>query len=123
MFTKIMLALTGQYPWPAYFPIPIEIILLPLHFPYQFYDFSVYGRANIAPIMILANKKYVKTTKRSPDLSDLSLSTEADEFFDRQGIEELFSMIEHDLKSLLGLPQTIQSSSHQSDETIYAQSH
>ncbi len=74
MFTKIMLALTGQYPWPAYFPIPVEIILLPLHFPINFYDFSVYGRANLAPIMILANKKYVKTTKRSPNLSDLSLS-------------------------------------------------
>ena len=46
MFTKIMLALTGQYTWPAYFPIPVEIILLPLHFPVNFYDFSVYGRAN-----------------------------------------------------------------------------
>ena len=110
LFTKIMLALTGQYPWPVYFPIPIEVILLPPHFPINFYDFSVYGRANIAPILILANKKYIKTTKRSPDLSDLSLSTETDEFFDRQGIEELFSMIDNGLKSLLGLPQTIQSS-------------
>ena len=110
LFTKIMLALTGQYPWPVYFPIPIEVILLPPHFPINFYDFSVYGRANIAPILILANKKYTKTTKRSPDLSDLSLSTDTDEFFDRQGIEELFSMIDNDLKSLLGLPQTIQSS-------------
>ena len=81
MFTKIMLALTGQYPWPAYFPIPVEIILLPLHFPINFYDFSVYGRANLAPIMILANKKYVKTTNRSPNLSDLSLSGATDEFF------------------------------------------
>ena len=90
MFTKIMLALTGQYPWPAYFPIPIEIILLPLHFPINFYDFSVYGRANLAPIMILANKKYVKTTKRSPNLSDLSLSGTADEFFNIQDIQELF---------------------------------
>ena len=94
MFTKIMLALTGQYPWPVYFPIPVEMILLPSHFPINFYDFSVYGRANLAPILILANKKYAKTTKRSPDLSDLSLSTDTDEFFDRQGIEELFSMIE-----------------------------
>ena len=41
MFTKIMLALTGQYTWPAYFPIPVEMILLPLHFPINFYDFSV----------------------------------------------------------------------------------
>lgn len=26
-----MLALTGQYPWPTYFPIPVEILLLPHH--------------------------------------------------------------------------------------------
>ena len=109
MLTKIMLALTGQYPWPAYFPIPVEIILLPLHFPINFYDLSVYGRANLAPIMILANKKYVKTTNRSPNLSDLSLSGAADEFFNIQDIQEFFSMIEHDLKSLLGLSQTIHS--------------
>jgi sporulenol synthase len=106
LFTKIMLALTGQYPWPAYFPIPIEIIQLPPHFPINFYDLSVYGRANLAPIMILANKKCVKTTKRSPNLSDLSLPGAADEFFNIQDIQELFSMIEHDLKSLLGLSQT-----------------
>ncbi len=109
LLTKMMLAITGQYPWPAYFPIPIEMILLPLHFPINFYDFSVYGRANIAPIMILANNKYVKTTKRSPDLSDLLLSNETDEFFDKEDIEELFLMIDQGLKSLLGLPQMIQS--------------
>ncbi len=109
MFTKIMLAVTGQYPWPAYFPIPVEIILLPLHFPINFYDFSVYGRANLAPLMILASKKYVKTTTRSPNLSNLFLSGATDEFLNIQEIQDFFSMFEHDLKSLLGLPQTIHS--------------
>ncbi|MER2090303.1 MAG: squalene--hopene cyclase, partial [Sporosarcina sp.] len=108
MLTKIMLALTGQYPWPAYFPIPVEIILLPLHFPINFFDLSVYGRANLAPIMILANTKFVKTTKRSPDLSDLSIPGATDEFFGIQDIQEFISMIELDFKSLLGLPQTVQ---------------
>lgn len=109
MLTKIMLALTGQYPWPSYFPIPVEIILFPLNFPINFYDLSVYGRANLAPIMILANKKYVKTTKRSPNLSNLILPAAADEFFNLQDIQELFSMIEHDLKFFLGLSQTFNS--------------
>ena len=102
-----MLSLTGQYPWPSYFPIPIEIVLLPPHFPINFYDFSVYGRANIAPILILANKKYVKTTKRSPDLSELLSPGNKDEFFDSEDIQELFALIGHDLQSVLGLPQTI----------------
>ena len=102
-----MLAITGQYPWPASFPIPIEIILLPLHFPINFYDISVYGRVNFAPIMILANKKYVKTTTRSPNLSDLTLSGATDDFLDIQELQDFFSMIEHDLKSLLRFSQTI----------------
>ena len=107
MLTKIMLAITGQYPWPASFPIPIEIILLPLHFPINFYDISVYGRVNFAPIMILANKKYVKTTTRSPNLSDLTLSGATDDFLDIQVLQDFFSLIEHDLKSLLRFSQTI----------------
>jgi len=109
MLTKIMLASTGQYPWPGYFPIPVEIILLPLNFPINFYDLSVYGRVNLAPIMILANKKYVKTTKRSPNLSNLFLSGTADEFFNSQDIQYLFSMVEHDLKVVQGLSQTFNS--------------
>ena len=80
MFTKIMLALTGQYIWPSYFPIPIEIVLLPLHFPVNYYDISVVGRANLAPIMILSDNKYVRKTQRSPNLTNL-YTTKTDEFF------------------------------------------
>ena len=58
MFTKIMLAITGQMKWPSFFPIPIEFMLLPPSFPINLYDFSVYGRANLVPIMILADKKF-----------------------------------------------------------------
>ena len=64
MLAKIMLALTGQIPWPAFFPIPIEMILLPPSFPINFYDISNFGRSNLAPIMILATKKYSKKTKK-----------------------------------------------------------
>ena len=45
MFAKVMLAITGQYVWPPFFPIPLETILLPTSFPINFYSFSVYGRA------------------------------------------------------------------------------
>lgn len=59
--------------------------------------------------MILANNKYVKTTERSPNLSDLVLSDATDAFFNMQDVQEFFSLIDHDLKNLLGLPQTIHS--------------
>lgn len=109
MLTKIMLAVTGQYTWPAYFPIPVEIILLPPYFPVIFYDFSVYGRANLAPIIILADRKYVKKTHRSPSLSDLYTSKTGD-FFDLSNpLGNLFLEIEQAVKSLVGFPQTIHS--------------
>lgn len=37
MLTKFMLALTGQHRWPAFFPLPIELILLPHSCPIHFY--------------------------------------------------------------------------------------
>lgn len=71
MYTKILLALTGQYNWPKSKLIPIELILLPLTYPINFYQFSVFGRANLAPIIILADTKFSIKTKKSPNLSDL----------------------------------------------------
>ncbi|KAB7705631.1 squalene--hopene cyclase [Bacillus aerolatus] len=111
MFTKIMLSLTGQYPWPPFFPIPVEMLLLPLSFPVNFYDFSVYGRANLAPIMIAANKKYSKKTKKSPNLSGLFVSR-ADDFFNWPETREsksFFSLIGQGIQQLVGLPQYIHS--------------
>ena len=41
VITKVMMASTGQYQWPDYFPIPDEIMLLPLSFTFNIYQFSV----------------------------------------------------------------------------------
>ncbi|WP_075981737.1 squalene--hopene cyclase [Bacillus massilinigeriensis] len=112
MFAKIMLALTGQYRWPSFFPVPVEVILLPTSFPINFYDFSVYGRANLTPLMILASKKFQIKTKKSPDLSDLIVHREEDDFFhwrDTQGVRKLFRLLETGIKNIIGLPQAIHS--------------
>lgn len=113
MLSKIMLALTGQYEWPRFFPIPIETILLPLSFPINFFDFSVYGRANLTPIMILANNKYRIKTNRSPNLSELHVNrngvwdeeyaiwTRSNEW------RSVFSMITSGIKNLIGLPEQL----------------
>ncbi|MBS4217975.1 squalene--hopene cyclase [Bacillus sp. FJAT-49711] len=111
MFTKIMLALTGQTPQKIHFPVPVEFILLPSSFPLNFFDISSFGRANLAPLMILAANKYSKKTKKSPDLSDLYLSR-SDEFFNWTETREsrsIFSTIEQGIKSIIGLPQHIHS--------------
>ena len=108
MFTKVMLSLTGQLKWPRFSPLPIEIILLPLHFPINFYSFSVSGRANLTPMMILADKKFTLKTGRSPDLSDLFVSRDhPDTWIRSDEMRSLFSFIEEGIKDLMGLPQQL----------------
>lgn len=113
IFTKVMLALTGGYKWPTFFSLPIEMILLPPSFPINFYSFSEFGRANIAPIMILADKKFIIKTEKSPDISDLlARDDNEDEYesFKDSNSEEwrsLHSIIIQGIKRLIGLPGDI----------------
>lgn len=71
MFTKVMLIITGQSGWPGDFPVPIEVMLLPASFPVSLFDLSIYGRANLIPIFILAHQQFTIKTKHAPDISDL----------------------------------------------------
>jgi len=74
--TKVMLALTGQYIWPNYLKIPIEIILLPLSFPINFFDFVGYARVHFVPVMVCANKKYVIKNPFTPNIAELAVDQE-----------------------------------------------
>jgi sporulenol synthase len=106
MFTKTMLALTGQYKWPESSPIPIEIILLPLTYPINFYQFSVFGRSNLAPIIILFEKKFSKKTNKSPNLSDLyNERNDEDYWFRSPEWASLFSTLKEGVENLNGLPE------------------
>lgn len=108
MFTKIMLSITGQYKWPSYSPLPIELILLPLHFPINFYKFSLFGRANLAPIMILSEKKFKMRTAKSPDLSGLQTHRDVEGSWVRSAeLRSVFSFIEDGVKNLIGLPEQL----------------
>ncbi|CAH8708383.1 squalene--hopene cyclase [Paenibacillus thiaminolyticus] len=105
MFTKIMLALTGQYQWPSFTPLPIEMILLPPNFPINFYSFSVFGRANLTPIMILADQKFSMKTVYSPDLSDLKwIRGNEEQWVRSREWRSLLSCIQDGVKRLIGIP-------------------
>ncbi len=112
LFTKIMLALTGQYKWPRYFPLPPEIILFPLSFPINYFDISVFGRANLTPILIVGNKRFSLKTTRSPNLQDLFQSREnehQDDNFWNESAEwrSLSTYMQQAIKSMLNFPANI----------------
>jgi sporulenol synthase len=71
LMTKIMLASCGQYPWPFFFPLPVELFLIPSASPLNFYDFSGYARVHLAPIILMADKRLMIKNDRTPELSDL----------------------------------------------------
>ncbi|MBS4172500.1 prenyltransferase/squalene oxidase repeat-containing protein [Bacillus sp. FJAT-49736] len=109
MFTKILLALGGHVKWPSQFPIPVEAILLPAKFPINFFDISVFGRSNIAPILILSDVEFTLITKMSPDLSELLPERTAIELFREESPESrsLFDYIKQGVESLVGMKEEI----------------
>lgn len=104
--TKVMLAIIGQYSWPHLVPIPVELILLPQTFPLNFYDLSGYARVHLAPLLILADQKFVVKSPYSPDLSHL-LSKSREEVPTREEWRSFFSIIEEGIKELKGLPEEL----------------
>ncbi|MFY0542568.1 squalene--hopene cyclase [Brevibacillus sp. H7] len=71
LLTKVMLASTGQYPWPKHVLLPIEMMLLPPWFPVHFFDFAGYARVHIAPLLVVSDRKFVRRIPGTPDISDL----------------------------------------------------
>ncbi|WP_349728755.1 squalene--hopene cyclase [Peribacillus frigoritolerans] len=103
MLFKVLLALTGQCEWPP-FPIKIEVLLIPDSFPINLFDFSMFGRTNIIPLLILANLGFSRRTQRSPDLSDLYLKKENRFFTEDPEFRSVFDSIQKGIKGLKDYP-------------------
>ncbi len=54
VFTKIWLAMLGQWDWRGTPMMPPEIIFLPKWFPISIYDFACWARGTIVPMTIIA---------------------------------------------------------------------
>ncbi|CAH0344092.1 squalene--hopene cyclase [Bacillus sp. CECT 9360] len=115
MYTKFMLAMTGQYSWPVIFPIPLEVVLLPPSSIISIYDLSVFGRSNLLPILLLGHKKFQIKFASTPSIEDLYTSKYNRN--EEQPWEELrsdenrrfASTVEKAVKSLLGFPWYLRS--------------
>ncbi|PYM06936.1 MAG: hypothetical protein DMD82_07120 [Candidatus Rokuibacteriota bacterium] len=60
VFTKILLALFGEYDWNGAPAMPVEIMLLPRRFYFNVYEVSYWSRTVIVPLLILMDRKPVK---------------------------------------------------------------
>ncbi len=60
VFTKIWLALFGQYPWQGIPTMPPELIYLPASVPLHLYDFACWARGTIAPLTIVISRRPVR---------------------------------------------------------------
>jgi squalene-hopene/tetraprenyl-beta-curcumene cyclase len=71
VFTKMWLALFGEYPWEGLPSMPPELINLPASIPLNLYDFASWARGTIAPLLIVLSEKPVRSLPCS--LSELAL--------------------------------------------------
>jgi len=61
VFTKIWLALFGQWDWRGVPVLPPELIFLPHWFPLNIYDFASWARATIVPMLIILSERPICT--------------------------------------------------------------
>jgi squalene-hopene/tetraprenyl-beta-curcumene cyclase len=60
VFTKLWLALFGEYPWDGVPSMPPELVHLPSRVPLNLYDFACWARGTIAPLLIVLSRKPVR---------------------------------------------------------------
>ncbi|HET9626165.1 MAG TPA: squalene--hopene cyclase [Kofleriaceae bacterium] len=71
VFTRIWLALCGEWAWDDLPAMPLELILVPDRAPVSIYTFASWARATIVPLLILMNDRPVRPAPASASLADL----------------------------------------------------
>ena len=71
VFTKIWLALFGQWDWRGVPVLPPELIFLPHWFPLNIYDFASWARATIVPMLIILSERPVCTVPDAARIDEL----------------------------------------------------
>jgi squalene-hopene/tetraprenyl-beta-curcumene cyclase len=67
-FSKLYLALLGQFPWRYLPTIPVEMVLLPTSGPFHMYMMSSWSRAMLVPLAII---NHFKPTRELPGMQQL----------------------------------------------------
>ena len=91
VFTKIWLALFGQYDWDRVTSMPVELVLLPTHMYFNIYEFSSWARATVVPLSIVLNIRPKYDLPPDKSVPELSLSE------GRTGSQKRFASYTHKL--------------------------
>jgi len=73
-FTRIWLALFGQWSWDELPAMPPELMLLPDSAPLSIYQFSSWARGTIVPLLLLMDSRPVRAIPDSARLDELRLT-------------------------------------------------
>ncbi|WP_247747415.1 squalene--hopene cyclase [Alkalihalobacillus sp. BA299] len=98
LFTLVLLAITGEIPWPKNLKIPPEFILLPNCFPINKYDLVGHARIHFFPIMIMANQKFSIKNKYTPNIRHLYV---------KKNFPKMNASLFHVLLKLITLPTKV----------------
>ena len=71
VFTKITLALFGQYPWGGVPAMPVEIVLLPRWSYFNLYAVSYWSRTVIVPLLIVMDRRPIHALPAERGLEEL----------------------------------------------------
>jgi len=71
VFTKMWLALFGQWEWEATPALPVEIMHLPAWFPLNIYEFASWARGTIVACTILMTEKPLRSVPEWADIDEL----------------------------------------------------
>ena len=79
VFTRIWLALFGQWPWERLPVLPAELMLLPRGVPLNIYDFGCWARQTVVPLTIVSAHRPVRPLPF--DIDELKIGTPPERHF------------------------------------------
>jgi squalene-hopene/tetraprenyl-beta-curcumene cyclase len=103
VFTRIWLALCGEWSWDDLPVMPLELMLLPARAPISIYRFASWARATIVPLLILMNDRPVRPVPAAASLADLRVGG-ALPIQPRDAFDRVFLAIDHVLRRYQRLP-------------------
>lgn len=109
VFTKVYLALFGQFDWKAIPSLPVEINLLPSWFPLNIYSCSSWARSTVVPLSMVVTFKPVRTVPEGAGIRELYKNPDrlppiTPQKLSRLSWKKMFFMLDRIIKAFESMP-------------------